>query len=120
LGDRKTALDNRALERLALRSFLGVSRTGSSMSNGSGDFAIAFSTAAAVRRSPPGNRVTRTTEVVVNDGLSPLFQAVVEATEEAILNSLFRAEPVRGARGTMAALPLDSIIPILREHRAIP
>ena len=113
-------LDNRALERIALRAFLGVSRTGSSMSNGSGDFAIAFSTAASVRRSPPGNRVTRTTEVVVNDGLSPLFQAVVEATEEAILNSLFKAEPVRGTRGTIPALPLDSIIPILREHRAIP
>ena len=113
-------LDNRALERIALRAFLGVSRTGSSMSNGSGDFAIAFSTAASVRRSPPGNRVTRTTEVVVNDGLSPLFQAVVEATEEAILNSLFKAEPVRGSRGTIPALPLDSIIPILREHRAIP
>jgi D-aminopeptidase len=112
-------LEASALERLARRAFLGLARTGSPMTNGSGDFAIAFSTAESVRRGAT-TRLTRTVEVVRNDALSPLFQAVVEATEEAIVNSLFRATTVRGARGTVEALPLDSVVAILREHRAIP
>ena len=113
-------LDARALERLASRAFLGVARTGSPMTNGSGDFAIAFSTAASVRRGPlPAGQLTRSAEVVSNDAMSPLFEAAVEATEEAILNSLFRAEPVRGPRGVVPALPLDSVTTILREHRVI-
>jgi D-aminopeptidase len=113
-------LDSRGLERLAQRAFLGVARTGSPMTNGSGDFALAFSTAASVRRGalPPG-RLTRTAEAVANDAQSPLFEAVVEATEEAILNSLFKAEAVRGPRGTVGALPLDSVTTILREYRVI-
>jgi len=114
-------LDARALERLAQRAFLGVARTGSWMANGSGDFAIAFSTAPSVRRSPlPRGQVLRGGETVASDALSPLFRAVVESTEEAVVNSLFRAETVRGPRGTVRALPLDSVLPILREHRAIP
>ncbi len=114
-------LDARSLERLAARSFIGVGRTGSSMSNGSGDFALAFSTAPSARHGPlaAGQR-SRTTESLAPDALTPLFQAVAEATEEAIINSLFRAETVRGARGTVRALPLDSILPILRERRVIP
>jgi D-aminopeptidase len=114
-------LDPRGLERLAQRAFLGVARTGSPMTNGSGDFAIAFSTSQSVRRGPlaPG-QLTRTTETATGDAVSPLFEAVVEATEEAILNSLFRAQAVRGPRGTIAALPLDSVIPILREYRVVP
>jgi len=114
-------LDSRGLERLASRAFIGIGRTGSSMSNGSGDFAIAFSTAESVRRRPlaPG-LVVRSGETVATDAMSPLFQAVAEATEEAVLNSLFRAESVRGPRATIRALPLDSILPILRERRAIP
>jgi D-aminopeptidase len=113
-------LDPLGLERLARRAFLGVSRTGSPMTNGSGDFAIAFSSAESVRRGPlPQGRLTRTTEAVTNDAISPLFEAVVEATEEAILNSLFRAESVRGPRGTIGALPLDSVTSILREYRVI-
>jgi len=113
-------LDVRGLERLAQRAFLGVARTGSPMTNGSGDFAIAFSTALGVRRGPlaPG-QLTRTAETVANDAQSPLFEAVVEATEEAILNSLFRAEAVRGPRGTVGALPLDSTLSLLREYRVI-
>ena len=113
-------LDGRGLERLAQRAFLGVARTGSPMTNGSGDFALAFSTALTVRRGPlaPG-QLTRTAETVSADALSPLFEAVVEATEEAILNSLFRAEAVRGPRGTVGALPLDSVLPLLREYRVI-
>ena len=61
-----------------------------------------------------------TTQEVAGDAISPLFEAVVEATEEAIVNSLFRAETVRGYRGTVAALPMDSVVTILREHRVIP
>ena len=114
-------LDARALERLAQRAFLGVARTGSWMANGSGDFAIAFSTAPSVRRSPlPRGQVLRSAQTVASDALSPLFRAVVEATEEAVINSLLRAETVSGPRGTVRALPLDSVLPILREHRAIP
>jgi len=113
-------LDPRALERLAARAFLGVARTGSPMTNGSGDFALAFSTAPSVRRGPlPQGRLTRGAETVTTDAISPLFEAVVEATEEAILNSLFRAEAVRGPRGTVGALPLDSVTAILREYRVI-
>ncbi|MEK6768340.1 MAG: P1 family peptidase [Gemmatimonadota bacterium] len=114
-------LESRQLERLAQRAFLGVARTGSPMTNGSGDFALAFSTASSVRRSRlPQGRRTRATEVVANDEISPLFEAVVEATEEAIVNSLFRAETVRGVRGAVPALPIDSVVTILREHGVIP
>ena len=90
------------------------------MANGSGDFAVAFATAPSVRRGvlASGQR-TRASETLVADALSPLFQGVVEATEEAVLNSLFRAETVRGVQGTARALPLDSVLAILREHRAI-
>ena len=114
-------LDHRALQRLAERAFVGIARTGSWMSNGSGDFAIAFSTAAAVRRRPlAAGQLTRSADVVATDALSPLFQAVAEATEEAVLNSLWRAQDVRGARGTIRALPLDSVATLLREHRVLP
>lgn len=114
-------LEARQLGRLAQRAFLGVARTGSPMTNGSGDFAIAFSTAPSVRRGPlaRGQR-TRQSETVTNDAISPLFQAVVEATEEAIVNSLFRAEAVRGVRGVVPALPVDSVVTILREHLIVP
>jgi D-aminopeptidase len=109
------------LERLARRAFLGVARTGSPATNGSGDFVLAFSTAPSVRRGPlPPDRLTRTGETVAGDHISPLFEAVVEATEEAIVNSLFRAETVRGYHGTASALPIDSVVTILREHRVIP
>lgn len=112
-------LDARALERLAWRSFLGIGRTGSWMNNGSGDFAIAFSTSPGVRRGPTAGRQTRTVEMVTADALSPLFQAVVEATEEAVLNSLLRAETVRGHRGTARAIPVDSLQALLRQHRTL-
>jgi D-aminopeptidase len=114
-------LDARALERLAQRAFLGVARTGSWIRNSSGDFAIAFSTAQELRRGPlPAGQLTRPGRAVTNDALTPLFQAVVEATEEAIVNSLFRATSVRGAAYTVRALPLDSVLPLLRERRVIP
>ena len=100
-------LDHLRLERLARRALAGLARTGSTFSNGSGDYVIAFST----NRTP--------TQVVVNDAMSPLFQAAIEATEEAIYNSLLRAETVRGFRGVVRALPIDSTITILKRYGAI-
>src|SRR5216110_1053333 len=111
-------LDHLRLTRLANRALTGLARTGSSMSNCSGDYVIAFSTA---RPPPPQfDRPTATLEVVTNDGMSPLFQATADATEEAIYNSLLRAETVRGYRGVVRALPVDSTVMILKRHGAIP
>ena len=112
-------LDSRNLERLAARAIAGLARTGASMSNGSGDYVIAFSTAAEVRRRPSNNSLPRNEQVLSNDAMSPLFQAVAEATEEAIINSLFRATTVRGHRGTIEALPIDRTLQILRRYNAI-
>jgi D-aminopeptidase len=109
-------LGDRNLERLASRALLGLARTGSPMSNGSGDYVIAFSTAESVRRTPARRAELHAVEVLPNDRMSPLFQAVVEATEEAILNSLFRATTTRGHRGTIEALPLEPALRVLREH----
>src|SRR5258708_15567616 len=84
-------MDARNLKRLAARAWLGVARTGSSASNGSGDYAIAFSTAPQVRIRSEEKALSRRVEVLTNDAMSPLFLAVIEATEEAVYNSLFRA-----------------------------
>jgi D-aminopeptidase len=110
-------LDHLRLTRLANRALTGLARTGSSMSNGSGDYVIAFSTQKLTGR--PSDRPTVSLEVVTNDGMSPLFQAAADATEEAIYNSLLRAETVRGYRGTVPALPVDSTITILKRHGVI-
>jgi D-aminopeptidase len=110
-------LDARNLERLAGRALAGLARTGATMSNGSGDYVIAFSTAESVRRR--GNARTRSIEDLSNDAMTPLFQAVAEATEEAVYNSLFRAVPVAGARGTVDALPLDRTLEVLRRYGAL-
>jgi D-aminopeptidase len=111
-------LDARQLRRLGARAMLGVGRTGSPMSNGSGDYAIAFSTAVEAR-AQPGERF-QTVRVVGNNHMTPLFQAVVEATEEAILNSLFRATTVTGRDGrTVPALPLEPTLEILRRRGAL-
>ena len=106
-------LDHRQLRRLGERALLGLGRTGSSASNGSGDYVIAFSTAESNRlRTGETVRAMRT---LANDALSPLFQAVIEATEEAIYNSLFRATSMSGFRDhRVEALPLARTIEILR------
>ena len=109
-------LSDRNLERLAQRAFAGIARTGSSFSNGSGDYALAFSTHPAVRRTPARRSATASVETVPNDLMSPLFQAVAEASEEAVLNSLFKAKTVHGHRGTIEALPLDKVLPMLKEQ----
>jgi D-aminopeptidase len=101
-------LDHRNLERLARRALAGLARTGSSMSNSSGDYVIAFATPQGAGRP-----------LVSNDGMNPLFQAVIEATEEAIYNSLFLATPVTGYRGAAEALPLAETMAILKRHGVI-
>ena len=110
-------LDARNLERLASRAIVGLARTGSSMTNGSGDYVIAFSTAESVRRGE--GRGPRSVRELPNDEMSSLFQAVAEATEEAIYNSLFRATSVRGHRGTVEALPLERTLEVLRKYDAL-
>jgi len=107
-------LSDRNLRRLAARAIAGLARTGAAMSNGSGDYAIAFSTAESVRRCRASD-VPPTGSELANDNVSPLFQAVIEATEEAIYNSLCMAETVRGYRGHIGhALPLDQVRALLR------
>lgn len=112
-------LDARNLKRLGARSMLGVARTGTSASNGSGDYAIAFSTAPQLRERMDDKSLTRHIEVVTNDAMSPLFQAVIEATEEAIYNSMFRATTVTGQGHTVEALPIDKTVEILKKYGAI-
>lgn len=112
-------LSARNLERLANRSFLALGRVGSFMSNGSGDYAIAFSTHPGCRIPYRGKEAVRTVSELENDQISPLFLAVVEATEEAIYNSLFMAEDISGQKGrTMNALPLKQSLDILDRHGA--
>ena len=112
-------LDARNLNRMAARAMMGLARTGSAGSNGSGDYAIAFSTAAEVRIRPLGENErnsARSVKTLANDAISPLFLAVIEATEEAIYNSLFRATTTTGRGRTVEALPLDRTLEILRQH----
>src|ERR1700691_1592766 len=105
-------LDARNLKRLAARAWLGVAHTGSSASNGSGDYAIAFSTAPQVRVRSNDKALTRNVEVMTNDAMSPLFLAVIEATEEAVYNSMFRAKTMTGHGHTIEALPMEKTIEI--------
>ncbi len=112
-------LDARNLKRLAARALLGLARTGSSASNGSGDYAIAFSTAAQVRIHANDKAPTRNVEVVTNDKMSPLFLAAIEATEEAVYNSMFKATSMTSNGHTIEALPIEKTVEILKEHRII-
>ena len=115
-------LDARNLRRLASRAMIGMGRTGGSASNGSGDYVIAFSTAPEARIRLTNQRdssATRDLKTVTNDAMSPLFLAVIEATEEAIYNSLFRATTISGRGRTVEALPMDRTLEILRKHGLI-
>ena len=111
-------LSARNLERLARRAVMGLARTGSYASNGSGDYVIAFSTANGARRGGSG-RVLQVDDLA-NSRMSGLFQATVEATEEAIYNSLLKAETVTGNGRTVDALPLDRTVEVLRRYGVIP
>lgn len=108
-------LSSRNLERLAARAILGLGRTGSYMSNGSGDFVIAFSTRNPVPFEP--KQPTRTVEEVHNDAMSPLFLAAVEAVEEAVYNSLLRATDVTGIQGRKGeALSVERLRDLLTDR----
>lgn len=107
-------LSSRNLERLARRAVLGLARTGSFMSNGSGDFVIAFTTRNQVPYDPKER--TRTVEDLHNDAMSPLFLAAVEAVEEAVYNSLLRASDVSGHAGNRGeAIPIAPLKELLQE-----
>jgi D-aminopeptidase len=112
-------LDSRNLRRLAARAWVGMGRTGSSASNGSGDYAIAFSTAPQVRIRMDDKSPTRKIDVLTNDAMSPLFEAAIEATEEAIYNSMFKATTTTGNGHMVEALPIEKTMKILREHRLL-
>jgi D-aminopeptidase len=108
-------LDARNLKRLAARAMLGLARTGSPSTNGSGDYVIAFSVANLIRA---GDNL-RSPQTLGNDATSPLFEAVVEATEEAIYNSLFKATTVTGRDGhRVEALPIEKTVEILKKYGA--
>ena len=111
-------IDHRNLKRLAARAMMGMARTGSSETNGSGDYVIAFSSSPDVRIDPKAPSY-RPKELLSNESMSPLFEAVIEATEEAIYNSMFRAHDVTGNGHTIKALPLKETIDLLKKHNAI-
>jgi D-aminopeptidase len=115
-------LDHRNLARMAARAMLGLAYTGSSSHNHSGDYVIAFSTAPEVRIRMASSSdhlspyAPREQKVLSNDGVSPLFLAVAEATQEAVYNSMFRATTTSGQGHTVEALPIDQTVDILRRH----
>ncbi|MCC6286865.1 MAG: P1 family peptidase [Chitinophagaceae bacterium] len=110
-------LDARNLERLAKRAFIALAKTGGIASNGSGDYVIAFSANPAVRIPYETAKKLYTTATIFNDDMSPLFMAAIEATEEAVINSLFAAKTTTGKNGnTVEALPRDEVINILKKY----
>jgi len=110
-------LSDRNLKRLARRAFNGIAVTGSPMANGSGDYALAFSTAESVRRTEVRRMAVTAVDDLPNDQMSPLFQAAMEATEEAIYNAMLRATTLKGAEGhVLRELPLDRVKEILARH----
>lgn len=110
-------LSDRNLTRLARRAFLGIARTGSPITNGSGDYALAFSTHPDVRRTTARRGALATISELPNDLQTPLFQAVVEATEEAVLNSMFKAETTEGNGTRIEALPVERVVELHRQSR---
>ena len=110
------AIDARDLRRLAARAVFGLGRTGSSYSNGSGDFAVAFTTSTDMR-SRSGDAQATVRRVLPPDAMSPLFQAALEATEEAVYNSLLRATTVRSRTGTADAIPIDRLRELLSKSQ---
>ncbi len=110
-------IDARNLKRLAARSIMGLARTGAAGTNGSGDYAIAFSTAKFLTNARPNNSNPR--PLLSNDQMSPLFLAAIEATEEAIYNSIFMATSVTGNGHTVDALPIDKTVKILKKYQII-
>ena len=113
-------LDSRNLNRLAKRAFMALAKTGGIASNGSGDYVIAFSTDTSLRVPFSPKELKQTTTVLTNDAVSPLFLAVIEATEEAIINSLIAAKTTSGRQNhKVEALPIDQLISILKKYNRI-
>jgi D-aminopeptidase len=112
-------IDHRNLQRLAARAMMGLARTGAAGSNGSGDYAIAFSTAPELRIAANNRKSKPPATLLSNEAMSPLFLAVIEATEEAIYNSLFRAITTTGRGHTVEALPIDRTLEILKRYNAL-
>ncbi len=112
-------LDSRNLARLAKRAFMGLAKTGGIAHNGSGDYVIAFSTDSAIRILHEMKKPLQNFTLLHNDAVSPLFMAAIEATEEAIINSLFAATTTTSNGNTVEALPMDKILSILRKYNRI-
>lgn len=110
---------SRNLERLAKRAMIGLGKTGGIASNGSGDYVIAVSTAQGLRIPHNSNSPKQLNEELRNDEMSALFLAVIEATEEAIVNSLLTARTVKGKHGTIQALPIEKTLEILKKYNRI-
>lgn len=113
-------LSSRNLKRLAKRAILGLAKTGGFCSNGSGDYVIAFSTHPSSLVSHDAEKQTRPAEDVYNENMSPLFLAAVEATQEAIYNSLFMATPVKGWKGReVKAIPVSRVLEICKKYNVV-
>jgi len=111
-------LNARSLDRIAMRAIMGLARTGSFASNGSGDYVIAFSTHPEVRR-PRESDAPVAAPSLVNASMSPLFAAAAEATEEAIYNAIFKATTVSSSRGTLEAIPVEDLERILEKYKVL-
>ena len=111
-------LNARSLDRLAMRAMMGLARTGSFASNGSGDYVIAFSTDPRLRR-PRESDEPVAAPFLVNASMSPLFAAVAEATEEAIYNAIFKATTVTSSRGSLEAIPVEDLVRVLKKYNAL-
>lgn len=111
-------LNARNLDRLGMRAIMGLARTGSFASNGSGDYVIAFSTSPSVRKPRVSSTPVAIAELV-SASMSPLFAATAEATEEAIYNAIFKATTVTSTRGELRAVPIPELMRILEKHQAL-
>jgi D-aminopeptidase len=112
-------LDSRNLERLAKRAFMGLAKTGGIAHNGSGDYVIAFSTDTSLRIAHDTKELKQTVSLLTNDAVSPLFMAAIEATEEAIINSLFAAKTTTANGNRVEAIPIEKVIAILKKYNMI-
>ena len=111
-------LTARNLDRVARRAMMGLARTGSFASNGSGDYVIAFSTHPNVRK-PRVSEAPVAVEVLVNESMTPLFAATAEATEEAIYNAIFKATTISSSRGELLAIPIEDLMRILEKYQSL-
>ena len=111
-------LNPRNLDRMAMRSMMGLARTGSYASNGSGDYVIAFSTNKKSRKPRNSNKPVESLSLV-NSSMSPIFAATAEATEEAIYNAIFKATSVKSSRGSREAIPIDELMQVLEKYNAL-